>query len=460
MNPHEFLKMLRIKHGIEAYWIDKSIIMMYGRDYWPLMVYGVSLGRGMAIPKGVAIPKNEGEVVKILNLASKYEVPVRVYGGGSGVLGGATPGDDEVILDLTKLNWIRWHDRRSRIIDVGSGTYMGEIERWLDNQGYTSRHYPQSIDVATIGGLISTLSSGQYSTGYGNIEDMVLGLHYVSPAIGLVKIKPNPRRSILPLLNSLVLGGEGSFGVVTRVYLGVYKKPKKVIKFAYITKDFGDSINRVYRIIEAGIYPQLLRVLDEYESMVTLGIREWGSVVLGVLEGGMASRQNIKYIDRVLGNKLGEEVFDRWYSNRNKVIKYIYTMYRSGLGIETIELASPWSRILEVYNEVRSRVLEIDGVTTATAHIGHFYNNGVGIYFTFAIDLNKFSEAYRLLWETVEYIALKYDCSPLHHHGIGRIRGKYVKEYIGVEGANLLRLIKKTLDPNNVLRGGLSQLLQ
>lgn len=460
MHPNEFLKMLRIKYKVEAYWLDKSIIKMYGRDYWPILVYRVSLGGGMTVPKGVIIPRSEGEVVKIVDLASKYEVPLRSFGGGSGVLGGATPSEDEVILDLTRLNWIKWYDRKSRIIDVGAGTYMGEIERWLNNQGYTSRHYPQSIDVATIGGLVSTFSSGQYSTGYGNIEDLVVGLHYVSPATGLIRVKPSPRGNILPLLNSIVLGGEGTFGIVTRVFLNVHKKPRKMYKFSYMATDFEEALNKIYGLIEMGIYPQLLRIFDEYESMVTLGIKEWGSVILGVLEGGMASRQNMRLIDKVLGKRLDDELFDRWYNERNNVIKYIYTMYKSGLGIETIEIASPWSRVLDLYNEVRSRVLEIDGVATATAHIGHFYNSGVGIYFTFAIDLDKFSEACRLLWETVEYIALKYDCSPLHHHGIGRVRGKYIKEYIGLEGANLLRLIKKSLDPNNVLRGGLGQLLQ
>lgn len=460
MSAQDFMKMLRLKHGIDAYWIDKTILKMYSRDYWPLLVYRTAMGMDAKIPAGVIIPRNEGEVVRIVSLANKYGIPIRAYGGGSGVLGAAAPSENEVILDLTKLNWIRWYDKKSRIVDVGVGCYMGELEAWLNSQGYTSRHYPQSINVATVGGLISTMSSGQYSTGYGNIENMLLGVNYVTPAAGLIKIKPTPRGNILPILKSVIIGGEGTYGIITRAYLSVFKKPKRMIKFIYLVENFEEAVKRAYKIIEAGLYPQLFRILDEYESMVNMGIKTWGSVVFGILEGGLATKDNIKFLDKVFVKKLSHEYLDRWYETRNDVIKYLYTMYKSGLAIETIELAAPWSRVLDLYREVRSRVLEIEGVATATAHIGHFYNSGVGIYFTFSIELKNFLNVYESLWNTVEYVAIKNGCSPLHHHGIGRVRARFLREYFGLEVTNLLRILKRGLDPNSVLKGGLSQLLE
>ena len=460
MKVKDFLKMIRIEKNIEAYWLDKSRISMYIRDYWPKLVYGLVHGEKAPQPAGLIIPKNEDEVQEVLSLANKYGIRVRVYGGGSGVLGAASPSGNDVIVDITRLNWIRWYDRKSRIVDVGAGAYMAEVEEWLNKQGYTTRHYPQSIAVATVGGLLSTYSSGQYSTGYGNIEDIVLGLNFVTPSAGLVRIRPSPRGGVIPLLKSLMLGSEGTLGVITRVYLGVFRRPRRVYRFAYLAKDFYEAIDSTYRVIEAGIYPQLLRIFDEYETMVTLGIKKWGSGIIGVLEGGMASRQNLRYLNRVYKEPLDESYFDKWYRGRNDVIKYIYTLYKSGLAVETIELAAPWSKVKDLYSDVRSRVLEIDGVITATAHIGHFYNNGVGIYFTFSIDLGRFSEVYPVLWDTVEYIALRNNCSPLHHHGVGRVRGKYLTQYIGYEASNVIRLIKNALDPNNILAGGLSELVE
>ncbi len=460
MDKVNFFKKLRMVYSIESYWIDKSILKMYSRDYWPLLVYKHVENIDIESPYGIVIPKTEDEVVKVLRLASEFGIPLRVYGGGSGVLGGAKAGEDEVIIDLSRLNWIRWYDKRSRIVDVGSGAYMAEVESWLNNQGYTSRHYPQSINVATIGGLISTYSSGQYSTGYGNIEDMILGIHYATPGGELIKLKPVPRGNILPILMGVVFGSEGSLGVITRVYLSVYKKPKKSIKFIYLIDSFEKAIEQAYKLIEYGVYPHLLRIFDEYESMLNFGLDRWGAVALGILEGGLASKDNMRLLDKLFGKKLQLGLFEKWYNSRNDVIRYIYTLFKSGLAVETVELSAPWSKVISIYNDIRSRVLEIEGVKTATAHIGHFYNSGVGLYFTLTIELNRLKSIYRDIWDTIEYICMKHGGAPLHHHGIGKVRGKYVREFLGINSINLLASIKRTIDPKNILRGGLEKLVQ
>ena len=427
----------------------------YARDYWPYMLYKEYMYRGIKYPYAVIAPESEEEVIQILNLASEYKVKIIPYGGGSGVLGGIYIDDDTVVLDLGRLNWIRWYDEYSRIIEVGPGVIQLELEEWLRKRGYTTRHYPQSLPNATIGGLISTRSIGQYSTGYGGIENLIKGIHIAIPNLGIVRIRPQPRRSVLIPIEKMFIGSEGMYGVVTDAYLEVFREPKFKQAFTKVTDSFKEAIKYAYKLVDARIYPELLRIFDEYETIFHFPGAGWGSIMIGCIEGYYRDYIDSKMslVERILDGLDDEEYFWRWFETRNDVIKWIYELYKNGYGFETIEVSARWSGILDIYHAVREETLKLDGVDGASAHIGHFYNTGVGLYFTFIIRIENYTDIYFKLWDKVMKIVYKYGGGISHHHGVGYVRMNYIKLEYGEEGLKLLKMLKNMLDPNKVFRG-------
>lgn len=450
----KFIEEVSREIGSENIYLDRRRLYPYSRDYWPYQLYNEVSGYKMMLPYAVIAPATEEDIVKVLELAGRYRVKIIPYSGGSGVLGGINLSGDEIVLDLGKLNWIRWYDEKSGIVEVGAGVLMIELEKWLNKHGYTSRHYPQSMPNAMIGGLIATKSTGQYSTGYGGIENLLLGMHVAVPSLGLLKISPLPRRSVLISLDKLFIGGEGLYGVITDAYLQVFKEPRYRRGFGFKTDSFKSSIDKSYKLIKSRVYPDLYRVFDEYETIINYPDIGWGSLSIGCIEGDDEKivEDKLNYTSRIYEEDSNEEYFWRWFKERNDVIKWIYKLYENGLGFDTIEVSTRWSNLLEIYNTVRRRVLEIDGVETVTGHVGHFYNTGAGLYFTFTYRLDKFKGIYFRLWDKVLRTTNELGGGISHHHGIGEIRMKYVHLEYDEIGIMILKQIKKILDPENIMR--------
>ncbi|RLG62199.1 hypothetical protein DRN84_02395 [Candidatus Geothermarchaeota archaeon] len=440
--------------GSRNIYTEKRRIYAYTRDYWPYMLYNEILKDYIRYPSTIVAPENEYQVLEIVRIASKYNIKMIPYAGGSGVLGGIYPDKEAVILDLGKLNWIRWFDEDSMIIEVGPGVILIELENWLNKRGYTLRHYPQSMPNAMIGGLISTRSIGQFSTGYGGIEDIVKGLHIVIPSIGLVKITPTPRRSVLLPIDKMFIGSEGLYGIITDAYLKVFYEPTYRIGFSHTEKEFKSNVKKSVKLMRNRVYPDLLRIYDEYETIFYYPDIGWGSMLIGCIEGFNERYLNAKleYISELLDGLEREEYFWRWFKTRNDVIKWIYKLYENGLGFETIEVSARWSNIIGIYNIIREKTLELNGVETATAHISHFYDTGAGIYFSFMIRLEDYLDVYFKLWDIVMKVTSSMGGSISHHHGVGFVRMRYLNLEYGVEGLKLLEKIKKVCDEKNILR--------
>ena len=115
----KFIDEVEEEIGSKNVYLDRRKLYAYCRDYWPYQLYNEAAGYHMRLPYAVLAPTSEKDVVKILELAVKYRVKIIPYSGGSGVLGGINLSGNEVVLDLGKLNWIRWYDEKSGIVEVG-----------------------------------------------------------------------------------------------------------------------------------------------------------------------------------------------------------------------------------------------------------------------------------------------------------------------------------------------------
>lgn len=341
---------------------DREVLSRSGTDTWPLRMLQKTLGATFAEPLCVVQPRSTAEVASTLSYLSQRSIPVVPRGGGSGVSGGVEPTAQGVVVDLSRMNRILDLDEENLTVTAEAGVVLGHLEAWLNEQGYICGHYPQSIDLAQLGGLVATRSSGQYSTRYGNVEDLLLGLEAVLPSGEVVRIKSVPRRAVGPDLRQLWLGSEGSFGVVTEVTLKVFPRPADRWMQAYALPSMCTGLSVMQRFMREGWRPAVVRLLDHTEAGRSFGdaISEGEGVLLLLSEGpeGYVKAES-EAVDRVVraggGRPLGAAPVEKWLHKRNDVSefeKYI----KMGVLLDTIEVAAGWSDIAHIYEQVAARL--------------------------------------------------------------------------------------------------------
>ena len=170
-------------------------------------------------PDLVAFPKSENDVVDLLDWASRANVAAIPFGGGSSVAGGVEPdvGDSyagTISIDLQFLNKVLEIDRASRAARIQAGALGPELEEQLKPHGLTLRHFPQSLQISTLGGWIATRSGGHYASLYTHIDDFVELTRTVTPA-GVLETRRLPGSGAGPSPDRMIIGSEGVLGVIT-----------------------------------------------------------------------------------------------------------------------------------------------------------------------------------------------------------------------------------------------------
>lgn len=434
-------------------------------DLWPLRLVQRTFGREGVKPLCVVAPKNTEEVSNILALLNKNQINVVPYGGGSGVGGGSEPTRDSVVVDLKHMNNVLTLDPENLFVTVEPAVIMGDLERYLNKEGFISGHYPQSIELAQVGGLVATRSSGQFSTKYGNIEDLLLGLEAVLPNGEVIEINNIPRRSVGPDLRHIWLGSEGVFGIITKVSMKIFPKPEARWRQAYAFKTMREGLKAIQAFVQTGWNPAVVRLhdADEAEQKYEAYIEKGESVLLLLGEGptGLvnAEKEGVNHLVLKEGGRvLGEQPVSEWLDHRNAVAKTPDYYTNQGLIIDTIEIAANWSDIADIYEEVTANLpQDIPELFLMTGHSSHSYAQGTNIYFIFGAKSEETPEAaaviYEKIWQRVLDITLAHNGSICHHHGIGKWRAKWVPNELG-SSYQLLTGLKKSLDPNLVLNQG------
>src|SRR5881397_1325172 len=147
-----------------------------------------------------------------------------------------------------------------------SGVNGMVLEKQLNERGFTLGHFPSSLPGTTVGGLIATRSSGQESSRYGSIEDMVLSLAVVLPDGTFAAPRPGPRSAAGPALHELLIGAEGGLGVVLGAVLRVHRLPEATVGRGYVFADLTSGLECMRAIMQAGIRPLVMRLYDAEDS--------------------------------------------------------------------------------------------------------------------------------------------------------------------------------------------------
>jgi len=438
-------------------------LLAYTRDSSMIAINWTIEGKIAGLPDFITWPETTEQISEILKLANKEKVPIIPFAEGSGVVGGAIPINGGIILDMKKFNKIIAINDKNLTVSAESGINGMNLERYLNAKGYTSGHIPQSLYTSSLGGWIAHRAAGQFSTKYGKIEDIILGMEVVLPQGDIIEFKTVARASTGPQLDKLFIGGEGTIGIVTKATLKIWPFPKKRTLISYAFSKIEDSFEAVREILRENVYPAVIRIYDQPETARHFEKVEKAKekvMVVFVCEG------NEKLVDieelitrekceKYLGINCGQNPVEHWFETRFKVTE-TSSMPTYKIVFDTIEIASLWDKAANIYHHVTETVDKIKGVLLITAHVSHFYPNGVGIYFTFGgVPSRDISELqfYQKCWNTTIKAVIDAGGSIAHHHGIGINRSSWMSEEWG-DSLKILQEIKKFLDPNNILNPG------
>jgi alkyldihydroxyacetonephosphate synthase len=443
-----------------------------------------------ATPDWVAFPDDEQAVVDILDWAQASNVAVVPYGGGSSVCGGVEPavGDSyaaAVSLDMERLNRVLEVDPVSRAARIQAGALGPELAAQLKAHGLTLRHFPQSFEFSTLGGWIVTRAGGHYATLYTHIDDFVEATRMVTPA-GVMQTRRLPGSGAGPAPDRLVIGSEGSLGVLTEAWLRLQEKPRFRASASVRFADYFAAARCVRVLAQSGLNPSNCRLLDQLET-VFAGVGDGRHAIL-ILAFESADHPLAAWMERALElvrdhggefdadavvRSMAAEGADEHRSGaagawRKSFLRMPYWRDPAvGLGVimDTFESAITWDRFEEFYRcikgEVGTAIARATGQQAMlSCRLTHLYPDGPAPYFTFAArgaadgSVAGALAAWREIKQAANEAVIAHGGTITHHHAVGRDhRGGYEREAADVYRA-MLAAAKRVADPRGIMNPG------
>ncbi|MCB9679450.1 MAG: FAD-binding oxidoreductase [Alphaproteobacteria bacterium] len=468
------------------------------RDLWPGGTLAFWHGESAPRPERVFWPETDEQAAAVLAEASQQGIPVVPYGLGSGVCGGARGREGSWSVDTKRLIKMGPLDEARWTVEVEAGVNGQQLEDALTSRGFTLGHSPSSISCSSVGGWAAARSAGQFSSKYGVFEDMVLGLTAATATGEVLKIGTHGDDD--PALMPLLLGSEGTLGVITRCNLRVWKAPEARWLRGYRFSTIDDALDAMRRLMQAELWPSVVRLYDPIDTRIggktkpkasrKQGTKRWyrrwlseigqldpirrrtlalplalpgvvnrlfegiasGCLLIVGWEGRPAVVEALTAAGRSIleerGEDLGAGPGNRWYQSRHAVSYKLMPVFERGGFADTMEIAARWTDLPRVYRAVREAVTPH---AVVLAHMSHVYPEGGSIYFSFAGRGSR--SVYEAVWNAAQDAVLAQGATITHHHGVGALKAKWASAEVGaaVEG---WREAKARLDPNGVMNPG------
>ncbi|MGH3422918.1 MAG: FAD-binding oxidoreductase, partial [Streptosporangiaceae bacterium] len=323
------------------------------------------------------------------------------------------------------------------------------------------------------GGLVATRSIGQFSTLYGGIEDLVVGLEAVFPGGQVARIKNVPRRAAGPDIRHIVIGSEGALCFITEVTVKLFRyQPENNRYFGFLVEEFADGIDAVRELITAGYRPSVCRVYSPEDARQHFADFYQGqNVVVLVAEGpepiAAATAAAIRDLFAGRGHeRVDDGLIRRWFENLNwgqdKIDAEKADMLAHARLGYTTEVSVDWSRAAGLFAAVMGRIRgefpRAGDLTMLGAHSSHSYQTGTNLYFVYDYEIRcspreEIEVYHKPLNAIIVEEALRAGGSMVHHHGIGKYRTPWVEQEHG-SAYYLLSTLKQAFDPQGVMNAG------
>ncbi|XP_070436364.1 alkyldihydroxyacetonephosphate synthase, peroxisomal isoform X1 [Equus przewalskii] len=484
------LKETNISYSQEA---DDRVFRAHGHCLHEIFL--LREGMFQRIPDIVLWPTCHDDVVKIVNLACKYNLCIIPIGGGTSVSYALMCPADEtrtiISLDTSQMNRILWVDENNLTVHVEAGITGQELERQLKESGYCTGHEPDSLEFSTVGGWVSTRASGMKKNIYGNIEDLVVHIKMVTPRGIIEKSCQGPRMSTGPDIHHFIMGSEGTLGVVTEATIKIRPIPEYQKYGSVAFPNFEQGVACLREIAKQRCAPASIRLMDNQQFQFGHALKPQVSSIFTSFLDGLKKFYITKFKgfdpnqlsvatllfegdrEKVLQHekqvydiaaKFGGLAAGEDNGQRGYLLTYVIAYLRD-LGLEyyvlgeSFETSAPWDRVVDLCRNVKERITReckekgVQFAPLSTCRVTQTYDAGACVYFYFAFNYRGISDPLTV-FEQTEAAAreeiLANGGSLSHHHGVGKLRKQWLKESISDVGFGMLKSVKEYVDPNNI----------
>lgn len=411
----------------------------------------------------VVFPKDAYEVVHVVKTANKFRVPVVPVGGLTGLMGGAMPVTDCIIVDMKPMNRVLHVSEEDRLVSCEAGITIDELDKRLAAHGLMTGHDPWTRKYATVGGCIAANGMGYTAAGYGSIRRQVLGLEVVLPTGEVLRTRDVEDSSTGPSLTQLFIGSEGTLGIITKATMRVYPLPEKRTLAGYRFEGFEKGFRALLKFYTMNLIPSALEYGEVFDAPSDPE-QDYESELFVMFEG-MEEVVDVKTkIADVLcrgsgGERVDESrVMDFWQHRHDIADFYVENVGRNGLWhdvfFDFIHVSLPATKVLD-YRRLSAQVLKkhqllvVDrGIWKQPENFSIAYLRQKGLQPR--KDLSEFLTAFDELVESVQGLGGSME----YCHGVGIKMAKHMSKELGQAGLEVLRRIKSALDPNNIMNPG------
>ncbi len=445
--------------------IDPTRIITKQQDLAELAWDALSVGRihperqpAPAAPLCAVMPLTTAEVRSTVLFANSEKIPIIPFGGGSGLMGGALSVRPGLVLDLRFMNQIIEIDAASRAAQAQAGIILETLDQKLNAVGLILGHDPWTVPVATVGGAISTHSVGYRAGIYGSMGDQVLGLEAVLPNGEIIRTRGVSKSSTGINLNSLFIGGEGCFGIITEATIRVFPTPQCRLFHSMRFVSFEQGYGAIQDLFKQGLKPAVVDFGDAPDSDGA------GAVLFLAFEGKQeiveVEMQSALAVCRQHGAaQLPQEKAEQFWENRHVIARRFAQNRRQrrergldGFYRDWIHVALPASRVLS-FRRAAMEIINQHGV--------RLQESGLWVHpelfsMRLGASASDTPNAQLALEQTVEellQLVQRMGGAMEYTHGVGVKLASFMPGEHGY-GLEVMRQIKQSLDPNNIMNPG------
>jgi alkyldihydroxyacetonephosphate synthase len=439
---------------------DKETLDQYSHDVWPVSLLQQQQNLHPNRPEIVVRVDDVAQVGIVLALARESGSALTPRGLGSSVTGQALPVHGGIVLDMSAIRGEPVLDEVNLIVTVPAGTRGSDLEGWLEERGFTSNFFPQSLMRSSVGGWIATRATGQLSSRYGGIEDAVVRYTVILSDGSVMSVGQKPRAAVGPDLKELFLGSEGAFGIVLDVTLKIYRRSPATISEAWLLPNVQAGLTALREIYQSGIRPSLMRLYDSTEARYALQDFTSTECALFLSHEGLPAiaraehEESQRVLEKLGARSLGAGPVDSWYGKRFDFSAVEELLAEDGGYAETIEVAHLWTGVEELYYALTEALAPL--ADEVLGHFSHVYPQGISLYVILLGRADNNQEASKRLnqiWQTAMRVTTDLGGELSHHHGAGLARQEFIRKNLG-EQYQLIERLKGALDPAGVLNPG------
>lgn len=451
---------LNVKRDLSRF-VEPSRILAEPAD---LVCYSYDATRMESMPLIVVRARSTQEVSNVMRVANNHRVSVTPRGAATGLSGGSIPLKGGIVIDMTLMDRILDIDLDNLRVTVESGTVTNSVNVALARFGLIYPPDPSSYLASTIGGNIAENAGGLRGLKYGVTGDYIYGLEVVLPDGTVIKTTKDEQMSLGGFdLIRLLIGSEGTFGVITKAVLDVRPDPVTRKSALAVFDDLRQASGSVNAIISSGVIPATLEIMDNVtiravEEFLKIGLpMEAGAILLVEVDGDEDSVQ--WEFDRVTAAIKKSGSSDLKIAEDDSERENLWTARRAALS--ALSRVKP-STILEDATVPRSKLADLVNEVEMISRkygliIGNFGHAGDGnMHPTILTDLRINAEAKKVEMAVEEIFSatIKLGGTLSGEHGIGFAKVKFIPLEFTSSDIDVMRRIKLTLDPNNILNPG------